>query len=786
MRPEPDSAASDQGTPDQGAPAVPATLQQRLDAVFGGAVDPRDAAAELRWTIRRSTLTPADQEELFARLAVAVHDAIATGDSGGVDTLLAMLDAAADEVGTDAALFVAAFERGRYEHSAGRPERTLAELARAEALARTPVERMRVAYNAGLSWLLLGNTVEAETRLGVALRLATELDDLDTVVLSTNLLADLAARRNEPKEAERILATARARVEAAGRADLAPYLAMSYGVMSARSGDLVAAQEEYRQLADLAADARTGMDPEVRARAEAAATSGRITLHRRQGDLSAALELVPRLRELLERCTPGEQCNDLVLLSQLEWYRDRDQSLQDARRAVALARQHDLGFEQSHALAQLALVLGLAGSIEPAYHSGVAALELAERLRVTAGDVTSRLAFVADKSGMYETVVQLCLALADLRRDPAYRTEALAWVERGKSRTLGELLGLGSLQAPAGLTEELVAAERELLRWIRVYEASGARSRAAYADAWRDLDALWNRMAATAPEYVATRRGHTVQLEQIRRLLAGAHGGAPPASGSASAPPGSEPEPMPEPMPEPAGGPGYQQPRDVVLRLPDGGEVPLTIVVEKEALSRRQLLAALADAGSTGDWLVLATRNLAVLDDVWWSLFDQAGAGGDWDELGRRLSDLVRAWGEPRQVQAAGRWRSGRSVRRLAAALAAAQQGPAAAALAALARDRPAREACAALRDEVDGLVAQPVRDVLAAEVDWLDVAFFGRLARLVRDLAATGDAGSAAAGYLTGVAAATMLVDRPAAQWTAAAAFVDEFPEYRFAADLG
>jgi tetratricopeptide (TPR) repeat protein len=764
-------------------PESESCTEEWLTSMFGAA-DPRDAAAELRPVLRRAS--KADRARAVERLAALARAASIAYQRSGIEILLALLDTAADELGTGDGRFTAADERGRYELAAGRPQRCLAQLAKAEEYASTPDRRCHVHYNSGLAWLWVGNSIEAESHLGEALRLATNLDDVEGVVQSTNLLAHLAAQRNEPREAEGLLEVARRKAEEAGRDDLVAYLTMMYGVMYARTGEFAAAHQEYRRLSELSGAADSATDPGIIPRAEAAAISGRIMLHLRQGEAAAAVELAPRLRALLEQQHLGERISDLITLSQVQMLSsDLSGSLRDCREALRMADEHELRFERAHALSELALAYALSGAFEPAHRSCVAALEITEDLRPSVGDVSSRLAFAADRSAIYEFAVQLCLVLAELKDDPAYRAEALSWVERVKSRTLSEMLSLRSLPAPPYVPAALLATERELLERIREYESAGTRSRKAYADIWRQLEATWRAIAAIAPEYVALRRGRTVQPDQIRHMLRHSATGAAPSI--------RRPGRMRQAARTDGESPGarYARPREVELTLPGGGTARVQIMAERDAASRRQVLARLTAPGPVPDRLRAAVRDLAIVDATWWSMFDSAAESGavpDAMQLGRLLCGCVAAWGEAIQVRAASGWWSPHLVARACHALANLPVDDTIweATRSVLAGDRPASEVCHELHERRVLPPLTELDDLLASEADWLDAQFFQNLADQIRAAAGDGRVDVATMRFLAGIRAATVVAGTRQDRLAEAEAFIDRFPEYRFSMSCG
>ncbi|MFC6981905.1 hypothetical protein [Streptomyces cirratus] len=640
----------------------------------------------------------------------------------------------------------------------------------------------------------LGNAAEAETAFRKALALATEADDVEGLVQTANRLAALAVWRNAPREADEIVNAARARAERARRPDLVLYLVTASAVRFANSGELARAEEEYLRLAELASAGGFAEHAPERRGAEAASLAGRITLRLRRQDLAGAALLAPRLRARLADLGTSELVRDLVLLSQVGMLScDLDEALTDAVRAVELSGGDRLRPEQTQALAQLASVHMMRCAYEPAHRTCLAALSLIEDSRATVGDAQSRVAFVTDRSELYQQAVRLCLILADTFQDPAYRTEALTWVERIKSRTLGELMGLGGVDAPTGVPAHVVEAEHELVRRVRVHESAGGMSRHEYHEAWRRLEALWREMEDAAPEYVALRRGRSARPDQIRELLGGPDRTA--AAGAvATGPDNAQSRPAAAweaplgtygaPPRDPLG--AYGAAREVEIALPGSGSRRVLILPETHADSRRRMVDRISRPTPVDDRLVDLVRNLAAVDAAWWTRYEAAVAGGrvpDAEQLGELLRCCVARWGSADQRRAADRWGDGRLVSRLCRALAVGPPDEAcwAPVRSVLRKDREAVEACRVLHDR-RLLPVGPAAAALAREKDRLSTYFFDCLAQEVRAASRGGPAGAAAARFRLGVQAAVLLVPGDARLLAAGAAFIEDFPEHRYA----
>jgi hypothetical protein len=109
---------------------------------------------------------------------------------------------------------------------------------------------------------------------------------------------------------------------------------------------------------------------------------------------------------------------------------------------------------------------------------------------------------------------------------------ALVWLEKSRSRTLIESLGLSELSVayPPPDAEAALRQERELLQKANTIRESIFFERAADTDVLaeqqklyattKELDQLWTSLERHLPEYVGIRRGQIVTWPQITALLA--------------------------------------------------------------------------------------------------------------------------------------------------------------------------------------------------------------------------------------------------------------------------
>jgi hypothetical protein len=124
-------------------------------------------------------------------------------------------------------------------------------------------------------------------------------------------------------------------------------------------------------------------------------------------------------------------------------------------------------------------------------------------------------------------MIQLCLILDDLKERRSYRQQAITYLERAKSRTFTEALGPTiQVSPPVALQPELLQTEMKLVEKLQALRAKMQTSpsdesiQREYGNVQDELNALWEKIALSAPEYAALRRGMFVTFEEISLLIA--------------------------------------------------------------------------------------------------------------------------------------------------------------------------------------------------------------------------------------------------------------------------
>jgi len=179
-------------------------------------------------------------------------------------------------------------------------------------------------------------------------------------------------------------------------------------------------------------------------------------------------------------------------------------------------------------------LLELGGLLEDRSDLGAAVrfLDLATRIaditRAAATDDTQRVAIANQRFAAFAALTRICLrrALAGGAGAQAAAEDAWRANEAMRARSFLDALGDDPLAVPAEIPAELAEQEAAALERRRVLTGSGGRDLAfwdALGQAQADLDAIWDRMLATAPAaagYVEVRRSRPASVAETRRAIA--------------------------------------------------------------------------------------------------------------------------------------------------------------------------------------------------------------------------------------------------------------------------
>ena len=160
-----------------------------------------------------------------------------------------------------------------------------------------------------------------------------------------------------------------------------------------------------------------------------------------------------------------------------------------------------------------------------AYHLAFMATE---RLYRYAFRPDSRQIQIQSNDALYRNMVRTCLRLSN---DPGCRREGLVTAEAGKARVFLDQMGQADYPPPAGVPENMISEENQLLAQLRVLEIAAheanlsAEKRAQYAGQRKtlqeNLEIFWKQLVTEYPhtqDYVDLRRGQTPTWKNLAEL----------------------------------------------------------------------------------------------------------------------------------------------------------------------------------------------------------------------------------------------------------------------------
>lgn len=245
----------------------------------------------------------------------------------------------------------------------------------------------------------------------------------------------------------------------------------------------------------------------------------------RLGRAGAARALYGQARELARRI--GDRSTEAYARVNLGWLDEvegrTDAAVAHHRAALATFREGGDPRGETSALFGLARAERRRGDLAAARVGVEAALAGIERLGGGVADVEARSAFLADRHGYYEFLVDLLIEMGE----PA---AALQASERGRARVLLELLRLGRANLTAGVAPELLAREREVaarleavalerLRRTTAGRPAAAAVAAALPALTEELAEVRGRIRAQNPSYAALAAAEAPTLDAVRARL---------------------------------------------------------------------------------------------------------------------------------------------------------------------------------------------------------------------------------------------------------------------------
>jgi len=398
-----------------------------------------------------------DRRQVAATRAALGRARVRLGELAPARALLQESLAAAEELEDAALIADAATELGNLHLANGEPVQALLLQERAIELHRGMEDRIgeRIGFhNLGAIYFAMGDLERSRRSLEEALRLAGELHDAAGVARARNMLGAVLAAQGR-------LEQARVEFEAAARGWESLDAPRSRALTGANLAEVLGRLGRGEEAATLLAGALAGFRGVGDVEGEAFA----LNLH---GDLALA----------------GG---------------DREAALAAHHEALALATEHGFAEERLRAHAGMAAALRARGEVGAAVREALLALDEIDRLRAGLAIDTFKSQFLAGKMAHYERAVDLLVGDAG---SPSAENLSAAFqvVERGRARSLVDLLAESGARLTATADPELVASERgardELTAALATLAgAADAAARAAARERVRLAEAELERLA---------------------------------------------------------------------------------------------------------------------------------------------------------------------------------------------------------------------------------------------------------------------------------------------------
>ena len=212
--------------------------------------------------------------------------------------------------------------------------------------------------------------------------------------------------------------------------------------------------------------------------------------------------------------------------------RDQKRALESLEEALQINRTiHDRRGE-ADALAELAKLERDRNDLSRAHERANQALAALESLRLTVASPTLRASFFASARDVQELDIEVLMRLHAERPAEKFSAEALFASERGRARSLLEMLGESRTEIRRGVDAALLERERELERLIsgkaeqqtRMLNARHTDAQALAAS--KELDALTaeleqvqSRIRETSPQYSALTQPVPLNLKDIQKKV---------------------------------------------------------------------------------------------------------------------------------------------------------------------------------------------------------------------------------------------------------------------------
>jgi CHAT domain-containing protein/tetratricopeptide (TPR) repeat protein len=208
---------------------------------------------------------------------------------------------------------------------------------------------------------------------------------------------------------------------------------------------------------------------------------------------------------------------------------DYEHAQQDLGEALVTSRAiHDPNGEAA-ALADLAKLESNSGNLNEAHRRADEAMAVLESLRLAVASPKLRASFFASARDLQELTIQVLMRLNTERPGEGFDSVALRASERGRARSLLEMLGEGSAEIRRGVDPALLSRERELEQLISgkadlQLSLLGSKHTEADAEAvakeldtlTAQLDQVQSQIRESSPQYAALTHPAPLDLKEIQ------------------------------------------------------------------------------------------------------------------------------------------------------------------------------------------------------------------------------------------------------------------------------
>ncbi|MFN7925280.1 MAG: CHAT domain-containing tetratricopeptide repeat protein [Bryobacteraceae bacterium] len=257
-------------------------------------------------------------------------------------------------------------------------------------------------------------------------------------------------------------------------------------------------------------------------------------LQAEMGQRDAARESLDSAQKILRTTGNPRRLSGTLLSSAALWRKMRqfDKASQELDEALSIGRQIRDRRTEADTLAEWARLEQDRGNVDAALARTSEALAALEELRLNIASPSLRAWLFAAKRDVQEMEVALLMRKHAGNPGAGFHAKALLAAERGKARSLLELLGESSAGIRRGAGPTLLARERELQRRIfataerQTRQLNGKSTPAADAAAARELTSLTaefehlqSKIRSTSPEYAALTRPEPLRLDEIQQRV---------------------------------------------------------------------------------------------------------------------------------------------------------------------------------------------------------------------------------------------------------------------------